>query len=407
MATSANGTGFAATVVTMTVLAFIVLCSRIAIRTRVVKSFGPDDWFVIAAMTFTIVMSAMMLLQVHHGLGKHTWQVSQADQIEVSKYFYVSVIFYNGAVGLVKISILLQYLRIFAIKKMQVACRIVLALNTMFTIETVIISIFDCSPIPYFWDKSIKGGHCVNFGAMWFSHASTNIAFDIILVILPMPVIKSLNLPRKQKIALMGIFALGTFATVTSILRLSSIYSISYSNDVTYDNVGAALWSTVEINTAIICASLPTFKAFVNRIFPRLLGSTRSQSSAACHRSRTWNSRLGLGTTKNHHTLDSLNEQERGECDTVHLELTRRDGQLNAVRTNCEKTAVISEGSSHSSRGSDDGIKVVTVVTQQRTRPGSDEPATPTLPPTEPARTPSLTQSERGFFMDVGQHDRI
>lgn len=93
---------------------------------------------------------------------------------------------------------------------MQLACRIVLVLNSLFTLETVIISVFDCTPIPFFWDKSIEGGHCVNFGAMWFSHASTNIVFDIVLVILPMPVIKSLNLPKKQKIALMGIFALGT-----------------------------------------------------------------------------------------------------------------------------------------------------------------------------------------------------
>lgn len=130
----------------------------------------------------------------------------------------MSVIFYNGAVGLVKISILLQYIRIFATKKMQTACRIVLTLNSMFTIETVIISVFDCTPIPFFWDKTIKGGHCVDFGAMWFSHASVNIAFDLIIVILPMPVINSLKLPRRQKIALMGIFALGALY-VTSLTQ--------------------------------------------------------------------------------------------------------------------------------------------------------------------------------------------
>lgn len=34
----------------MTVLAFIILTSRLAIRTCVVSNFGPDDWFIIAAM---------------------------------------------------------------------------------------------------------------------------------------------------------------------------------------------------------------------------------------------------------------------------------------------------------------------------------------------------------------------
>ena len=118
------------------------------------------------------------------------------------------MIFYNAAVGTVKISILLQYMRIFATRGMQIACKIVLALVTMFTIETVVISIFDCTPVSYYWDKSLDG-HCVDFGAMWFSHASLNITFDIVLIILPIPVIKSLNLPTKQKIALCGIFAVG------------------------------------------------------------------------------------------------------------------------------------------------------------------------------------------------------
>lgn len=50
MAASDAGTRFAATVITMTVLAFIILTSRLAIRTCVVSNFGPDDWFIIAAM---------------------------------------------------------------------------------------------------------------------------------------------------------------------------------------------------------------------------------------------------------------------------------------------------------------------------------------------------------------------
>ncbi|KAK7722958.1 hypothetical protein SLS57_004814 [Botryosphaeria dothidea] len=394
MAASDAGTRFAATVITMTVLAFIILTSRLAIRTCVVSNFGPDDWFIIAAMTFTIVMAAMMMLQVHHGLGKHVWEVSDMEQMDLSKYLYVSVIFYNGAVGLVKISILLQYIRVFATKKMQTACRIVLTLNSMFTIETVIISVFDCTPIPFFWDKTIKGGHCVDFGAMWFSHASVNIAFDLIIVILPMPVINSLKLPRRQKIALMGIFALGAFASVTSILRLQSIYNVSYSHDITYDNVGAALWSAVEINTAIICASLPTFKAVVNKIFPRLLGSTRSTSR---HRSRTWHSRYGQ--SKSHQVLPSTHDPERSEG-TVQLEMTRRDGTMAAVRTNIEKGAILTEDTD--SRGSEDGIKVVTVVTQKRTN--SNDEALMSPPLDDQSRSQSLAQSDRGFFVNFDGH---
>lgn len=60
---------------------------------------------------------------------------------------------------------------------------------------------------------------------------------------------------------------------ITSVLRLHSIYIVANSDDITWDNVGAATWSSIELNTAIICACLPTLKPVVNIVFPRLLGT--------------------------------------------------------------------------------------------------------------------------------------
>jgi hypothetical protein len=41
-------------------------------------------------------------------------------------------------------------------------------------------------------------------------------------------------------------------------------------------NTEAAMWSSIEVNTGIVCASLPTIKPVISRIFPRLLSSNRS-----------------------------------------------------------------------------------------------------------------------------------
>jgi hypothetical protein len=88
-------------------------------------------------------------------------------------------------------------------------------------------------------------------------------------------------MPRRAKYALMGIFALGGFTCIVSILRLESIYAASNSGkDASYNSSMAALWSSLEINTGILCSSLPTLRALVARTFPRLFASTT-------HRSRT------------------------------------------------------------------------------------------------------------------------
>lgn len=45
--------------------------------------------------------------------------------------------------------------------------------------------------------------------ALWFSNASMHITTDIVILIMPIPALRSLDLPRKQRLALMAIFAVG------------------------------------------------------------------------------------------------------------------------------------------------------------------------------------------------------
>jgi len=71
---------------------------------------------------------------------------------------------------------------------------------------------------------------------------------------------------------------------IMSILRLHSLYVIANSTDVTWDNVGAATWSAVELNTAIVCACLPTLKPLINIVAPRLLGSTNGTNRGSRYR---------------------------------------------------------------------------------------------------------------------------
>lgn len=66
----------------------------------------------------------------------------------------------------------------------------------------------NCVPVAKFWNHDLPGT-CLNFEAVWFFNASMNIATDVTLLILPMPLLVQLQLPRMQKIALVGVFAIG------------------------------------------------------------------------------------------------------------------------------------------------------------------------------------------------------
>lgn len=125
------------------------------------------------------------------------------------KAFYSSIVLYNVALSVVKISIILQYRRIFPIPTMQRLTGIYLCFMTVWTVTLIVMLSIACLPVEAFWNPNVPNGRCVDLVAVWYVMAGVNVATDIVVFVTPMPVVKSLRLPRVQKILLAGIFGLG------------------------------------------------------------------------------------------------------------------------------------------------------------------------------------------------------
>jgi hypothetical protein len=108
---------------------------------------------------------------------------------------------------LTKGSILLQYRRLFTTKTFQIMNWLTMAVVVAYTFWTVFSSIFACVPVRAFWTR--EHASCINQYAMWFTNAAINIATDFAIILLPIPVIKNLNLERRQRFGLIAIFAVG------------------------------------------------------------------------------------------------------------------------------------------------------------------------------------------------------
>ncbi|KAF8854103.1 hypothetical protein BDZ45DRAFT_806100 [Acephala macrosclerotiorum] len=266
--------------VIFTVVAATTVALRLFTRLVILRSPGREDILMFLALATSITLTALTAKQVHYGLGRHFDILSPVERARNLKTLWISIIVYYISLALVKISILIQYLRIFSNKSTRITIWAILAFVNAYSLITMFASVFVCYPIRYFWEKTYTGpSNCLDQKALWFSNASLNIFSDLAILIAPMPALSSLRLPRRQKIGLMFIFALGGVTCIISVLRLHSLYVISVSTDPTWDNVGAATWSMVELNTGIICACLPILKSFVSRLFPDLLGTSRQPST--------------------------------------------------------------------------------------------------------------------------------
>ncbi|KAK6364291.1 hypothetical protein LTS17_012367 [Exophiala oligosperma] len=65
--------------------------------------------------------------------------------------------------------------------------------------------------------------------------------------------LKTLNIPRKQKYSLLAVFAVGGLLQCVYCGDPTSTCGLRYQQflDPTYDNVAAAYWSSIELNTGI------------------------------------------------------------------------------------------------------------------------------------------------------------
>jgi hypothetical protein len=120
-------------------------------------------------------------------------------------------ILYFATVALPKMGIVLMYMRIFNWKGAMrgLAC-VVLGLLAATSISFIITACFQCRPIAFWWDRSIPGGKCINVQAFFHAQSLPGIILDFIIMALPLHTISGLNLPVHRKVALMGVFAVGS-----------------------------------------------------------------------------------------------------------------------------------------------------------------------------------------------------
>lgn len=121
---------------------------------------------------------------------------------------WVAIPMYNASLACTKFSILFQYLRIFPSRPFRISCYVAMGVVASYSTWAIVSGFVNCVPIAKFWNRSIQG-YCLSFEALWFFNASMNILTDLALLIMPMPLLSQLQLPRMQKIALVGVFAIG------------------------------------------------------------------------------------------------------------------------------------------------------------------------------------------------------
>lgn len=130
-----------------------------------------------------------------------------------------------------KLSILLLYIRVFGVTRwVRITCHGCIAALTFQTIPIFFIVFFQCQPLQAIWNKYIEG-RCLDVSAVAYAGGALSIAWDVILIALPIPEILKLQVSARKRFTIVIIFALASAASVTTIIRLRYIVLFNATYD--------------------------------------------------------------------------------------------------------------------------------------------------------------------------------
>lgn len=198
------------------------LCAvwRLWIRLFVTRIPGWDDVFVVLAVLCNIGQAVGLYLACQHGLGRHFLLLGLEGMKDFIRTFYIANGTYPMCSTFIKLALLFQYLRLFKKgARLRIISIITIIVVCLWGLAFTFLSWVPCLPIRAYWDWQIPdtqvtrygfGSHEVDtFVATYLTHAATNVALDLIIFTIPIPIYMEKGIQTRTRWALCGLFVLG------------------------------------------------------------------------------------------------------------------------------------------------------------------------------------------------------
>jgi hypothetical protein len=229
--TEYSGNTLLSVIISFTVLEIIFVGLRYVAQWIGRKPRGLDDWLVLPGLLLCIgvninafcepILCLCLLSSLTRCLdglklgsvGYHIGVVEKYDPeslISWAKVLVATPILYSAACCFPKVVILTLYLRIFTQRSYRIACYVLMFIVVTLAFSDIISGLTVCQPIAYMWDKTIPGGHCIDIVSFYRWGTLPNAITDLMMLILPLPVVWALHTTKRVKIGLTITFLTGS-----------------------------------------------------------------------------------------------------------------------------------------------------------------------------------------------------
>ncbi|KAG4440826.1 hypothetical protein IFR05_003698 [Cadophora sp. M221] len=186
--------------------------------------------FCILSWVLNVGYCTLGLLSVLYGSGgRHVWETPASSMAEFQKIQYAATVIYGPCVWSIKVTLLLILVRVFTpFRKIISAIWAFIFAMLLYYIIVTALKLFKCRPIRSAWDPNTPG-KCFGDVVLFSIDTSLSIITDLIILILPIPLVWSLQVTTKVKLRTIALLGAGGLATATGIVRLVLILNLDRS----------------------------------------------------------------------------------------------------------------------------------------------------------------------------------
>ncbi len=273
--------GILATTFIVTILASVAVTLRMATRKWIIRSVGWDDYTILFAAFGIIIGCGLVVVQVHYGLGRHKFYLTQWQYIEFTKYAYGEWIQTFQTLMFNKISICFFLLRIPVEKHFIRPIQGTIIVLVISNIVLTLLWIFQCNPVGRAWNKQTHG-ICFTDAQLQriiISQALISIISDFILALFPIVLLWKVQIELRIKAGLCILMGLGLMYALSFLLPSQILADLDRSistaaccvvrtvlnwqnvnSDPTWESVDNWYWRSCEVCIGIIAACIPALR---------------------------------------------------------------------------------------------------------------------------------------------------
>jgi len=252
-------------------LSVLVFFARIYTRSYPTWRFTLDDYIISFAF---VLMTVMFALQ----WDSEKWALSSTmPQFLTLKSFFrnakvgaISLPFWAWSTGLVKISIACMLLRFQQARSWRIVLYLTIVVNVILIVILGVACLFQCIPFEAWWNFTIQNKKCWSLRAMLaatYLSGACNVSTDIVISLMPLTFLGKIRRPTSEKVAIGILMALGMIASGFSMCKVI-LTAVSTNHYISPTVLG--LLSTLEVQTSLIAACIPTLRSSSKRLLSKM-----------------------------------------------------------------------------------------------------------------------------------------